>query len=437
MSLRRGLFRGSGLRNKSQVLNCIFFWATFRRFFLLPRVGLLDARETVLPPTDFPPLLLPPLLADLLRGRATNSSFDPQCGQRVPGPVNSIGCKPTFAIHVDLGHRLSGLGCHRGPLRKVYPPAVPRDRDHWCTAGLTGMFYLLGSGRDDDCCLKTDGPGRSMLIRGTTADIGRCPVMHGRSKSLLEENYENTERGKIVGESTLIAWADSTWNPWQGCTRCSPGCANCYAAERDVRNLTKTGSHWGKGAPRRITAESGWQKPVTWNRKCQEQGTRLRVFGCDLCDWCDEEAPEGIRMRFWELIRSTPNLDWLLLTKRAERISELLPGDWGSGYPNVWLGVTVENRAQGLPRIDILRDVPAVCRFLSVEPLLEDLGELDLTGISWAIIGGESGHKARPFRVEWAQSILRRMSGTRYGAVHQAVGCPTNIPRPNHPLETP
>ena len=211
-----------------------------------------------------------------------------------------------------------------------------------------------------------------------------------------------------MGESTLIAWADSTWNPWEGCTRCSPGCANCYAAERDARNLTKTGSHWGKGAPRRITAESGWQKPVTWNRKCQEQGTRLRVFGCDLCDWCDEEAPEGILMRFWELIRSTPYLDWLLLTKRAERISALLPEDWGSGYPNVWLGVTVENRAQGLPRIDILRDVPAVCRFLSVEPLLEDLGELDLTGISWAIIGGESGHKARTFRVEWAQSILRQ-----------------------------
>jgi len=80
-SLRGALFRGSGLRNESHVLNCVFFWATFRRFFLLPRVGLLDARETVFPPTDFPPLLPPPLLADLLRGGATNSSFDPQCGQ--------------------------------------------------------------------------------------------------------------------------------------------------------------------------------------------------------------------------------------------------------------------------------------------------------------------------------------------------------------------
>jgi hypothetical protein len=113
-------------------------------------------------------------------------------------------------------------------------------------------------------------------------------------------------------------------------------------------------------------------------------------------------------MRFWELIRSTPNLDWLLLTKRAERIAKLLPEDWGDGYPNVWLGVTVENRTQGLPRIDILREVPAACRFLSVEPLLEDLGDLDLTGISWAIVGGESGDKARTFRAEWAQSILRQ-----------------------------
>jgi hypothetical protein len=125
--LRGALFRGSGLRNEFHVLNCVFFWATFRRFFLLPRVGLLDARETVLPPTDFPPLLLPPLLADLLRGGATNSSFDPQCGQWVPGPVNSICWKPTFAIHVDLGHRLSFWVAIEGLYRKFTPEALSVD----------------------------------------------------------------------------------------------------------------------------------------------------------------------------------------------------------------------------------------------------------------------------------------------------------------------
>jgi hypothetical protein len=127
-----------------------------------------------------------------------------------------------------------------------------------------------------------------------------------------------------------------------------------------------------------------------------------------LCDWADAEAPEGTLTRLWDLIQATPNLDWLLLTKRPSRILSLLPEDWNDGYSNVWLGVSVENRSHGLDRIDSLRDIPAVRRFVSFEPLLEDLGEIDLTGISWAIIGGESGANARAFRVEWAESILRQ-----------------------------
>lgn len=105
------------------------------------------------------------------------------------------------------------------------------------------------------------------------------------------------------------------------------------------------------------------------------------------------------------LIRATPNLDWQLLTKRAERIEALLPDDWGGGYPNVWLGVTVENRIQGIPRIDALRRIPARVRFLSCEPLLEDLGKVDLRGMHWVIVGGESGPRARPMNPDWVSSI--------------------------------
>jgi protein gp37 len=125
-----------------------------------------------------------------------------------------------------------------------------------------------------------------------------------------------------------------------------------------------------------------------------------------MTDWAlDDPQIAGEREKLWPLIRRTPNLDWLLLTKRADRISQCLPADWGQGYQTVWLGVSVENRKHGLPRIDILRAIPAVVRFLSVEPLLEDLGQMDLTGISWAITGGETGHGFRPVHIDWVRGV--------------------------------
>jgi protein gp37 len=136
--------------------------------------------------------------------------------------------------------------------------------------------------------------------------------------------------------------------------------------------------------------------------------TRRRVFCASMCDVFDKNAPNGARDRLWTLIRETPNLDWQLLTKRAPNIEKYLPSDWGNGYPNVWLGVTVENRANGLPRVDILREIPSVVRFLSIEPLLEDLGEVDLQGLHWVIAGGESGPNARPMEASWMFSIRRQ-----------------------------
>lgn len=114
----------------------------------------------------------------------------------------------------------------------------------------------------------------------------------------------------------------------------------------------------------------------------------------------------------FELIKATPMLDWQLLTKRATLIERRLPSDWGEGYPNVWLGVTSEDRAHGLPRIDALREIPAVIRFVSFEPLLEDIGEVNLSGIHWAIVGGESGSGYRAMQKEWAMALVARCSGT-------------------------
>jgi protein gp37 len=155
-------------------------------------------------------------------------------------------------------------------------------------------------------------------------------------------------------------------------------------------------------------SDAKWREPLKWDREAAETGTRPRVFCASICDWADDEAPAGQRDRLWELIRQTPRLDWLLLTKRAANIQRYLPDDWGSGFPNVWLGVTCENKQHGLPRLDILRQIPAVVRFASCEPLLEGLGEIDLNGIDWIIIGGETGSNARSMDTAWAKSIIEQ-----------------------------
>lgn len=209
-------------------------------------------------------------------------------------------------------------------------------------------------------------------------------------------------------KGSAINWCDNTFNGWEGCTHVSPGCDNCYAETRDGRHLTEPVSHWGKGAPRRVMSDVKWREPLKWDSAAAESGTRPRVFCASLADWADSEAPTGQRERLWALIRETPNLDWLLLTKRAVNIRRMLPPDWGAGYPNVWLGVTVENRQHGLPRLDVLRSIPAAIRFASIEPLLEGLGTVDFAGIHWAIIGGETGSGARSMDTAWVEAIIEQ-----------------------------
>ena len=204
-----------------------------------------------------------------------------------------------------------------------------------------------------------------------------------------------------MGEKTGISWTDSTFNPWWGCTKIAPGCDNCYAQVLDHR----TGGDFWDTSPRSMS-QLNWNKPLKWNRDVTR---RHLVFCGSMCDVFDKNAPDGQRERLWQLIRDTPNLTWLLLTKRAPNIRKYLPNDWGDGYENVWLGVTVEDIEHGLKRANILNGIPARLRFLSCEPLLEDIGpELSWVmddGIGWVIVGGESGPNARPIKREWIDRI--------------------------------
>lgn len=209
-----------------------------------------------------------------------------------------------------------------------------------------------------------------------------------------------------MATNTNISWVDSTFNPWWGCSKVSPACDNCYAETLDLKT---GGNHWGEGTKPRIMSPQNWNNPIRWQRDAEaffkEHNRNRRVFCGSMCDWADKNAPEGQRDRLWSVINKTSDLDWLLLTKRAPNIKKYLAQDWCEGYENVWLGVSVEDIKHGKPRIDTLRDIPAKIRFLSVEPLLEDLGTLDLEGIHWVIVGGETGTGHRKMELEWVYSI--------------------------------
>lgn len=193
-----------------------------------------------------------------------------------------------------------------------------------------------------------------------------------------------------------------TFNPWIGCTKVDEECRNCYAKTQEQDRWKR--AEWGPGKPRKPTSVSYWRRPEQWNRLAQEIGIRLRVFCGSLCDWADAEFPAGYRVKLWNLIRSTPHLDWLLLTKRAERILGCLPDDWGDGWENVWLGTSVGYQGS-THRAHTLAQVPAKLRWLSVEPLIGQIDELPLAGIHWVVCGGESGPGARPMHPNWARSI--------------------------------
>jgi protein gp37 len=151
-------------------------------------------------------------------------------------------------------------------------------------------------------------------------------------------------------------------------------------------------------------SDNHWQEPLRWNAEAERAGVRARVFCASMADVFDEEAPEGQRERLWPLIRQTPMLDWQILTKRPQLIEQNLPEDWGNGYDNVWLGTSVEDQ-RVVHRIDSLRNASAKLRFLSLEPLIGPLPDLNLEGIGWAIVGAESGRKVRKMEFDWVRDI--------------------------------
>jgi protein gp37 len=145
-----------------------------------------------------------------------------------------------------------------------------------------------------------------------------------------------------MGENTRIEWCDHTWNPWVGCQHVSPGCDHCYAERLMDHRLGQV--EWGPHGKRRRTSPAYWRIPLRWARKGPRR-RRPRVFCASLADVFDNQVPSQWRSDVFELIRQTPELDWLLLTKRPQNIRKMLPADWGPGWPNVWLGTTAEDQA--------------------------------------------------------------------------------------------
>lgn len=202
-----------------------------------------------------------------------------------------------------------------------------------------------------------------------------------------------------MSDHTRIEWTDTTWNPVRGCTKISPGCAHCYAATFAERFRGVKGHPYERGFDLRLVPEK-LSEPFLWT-------ARRRVFVNSMSDLFHIDVPDEYIVRVARVMATADWHTYQVLTKRSERMAEMLRGAlrFAADLPHVWWGVSVENRRHGLPRIDHLRTAPAQVRFLSVEPLLEDLGQVDLTGIHWMIVGGESGHGARPMAPEWVRSL--------------------------------
>ncbi len=276
-----------------------------------------------------------------------------------------------------------------------------------------------------------------------------------------------------MAESTGIDWCDATFNPWVGCSKVSPGCARCYAEKMVTGRMGRPGT-WGEDGVRERTSESNWKKPIRWAALARDgllpdgsenpDGHRPRIFCASLAD-AFEPRPELDPWRFdlFDLIAATPELDWLLLTKRPEQARDWMRawyespvyldaalfrlegdenwhwrGDLGWGVlPNIWIGASIEN-ARFNYRADVLREIPAAVRFISAEPLVRSLlpvkdpdellpwnpaveeyerekhRNLSLDGIDWLIVGGESGSRdARPMHPEWARELKRYCSAQR------------------------
>ncbi len=248
-----------------------------------------------------------------------------------------------------------------------------------------------------------------------------------------------------MGRFSKVEWCDHTHNFWIGCEKVSEACKSCYAEVETYPRVQRARGRelWGKGAARHITGDANWRKLHTWNKDAAAAGRTDRVFVNSMSDFFEaREDLIDVRRRAWALMRQYTNLTFLLLTKRPENIAEMLPPDWGDGYPNVWIGCTVENQQRAEERLRHLLAIRAVVLFVSCEPLLAPIdltavrwadgdvkismnaltgeaivedsqspsaytNEADGNGrLSWVIIGGESGRAPRVFNIQDARRLI-------------------------------
>lgn len=204
-----------------------------------------------------------------------------------------------------------------------------------------------------------------------------------------------------MATKSKIEWTDTTWNPVRGCTKISPGCKHCYASAFAERFRGVPGHPYERGFDLRVVPDK-LTEPLTWS------GANM-VFVNSMSDLFHPEIPDSFVVQVAKVMMQANWHTYQVLTKRADRLESLLAGPlhFAAGASHIWWGVSVENVKHGIPRIKRLRRTAAAMKFLSIEPLLEDLGELDLGGLDWVIVGGESGRSARPIQEEWVINVLR------------------------------
>lgn len=206
---------------------------------------------------------------------------------------------------------------------------------------------------------------------------------------------------------TQIEWTDATWNPVAGCSIMSAGCTNCYAMEM-ARRLEAMRVDKYNGLTRQSGNRTVWTGLVREDRDALAIPTKWRkprkIFVNSMSDLFHDAVSDDFILEVWDVMRETPHHHYQILTKRPERMASILNETIGEVLPNVWLGTSVEDKAVA-HRVEILRQVPAAVRFISFEPLIGSVGSIDLSGIHWAIVGGESGRSARPIKEEWIDEI--------------------------------
>lgn len=206
---------------------------------------------------------------------------------------------------------------------------------------------------------------------------------------------------------TQIEWTDATWNPVAGCSIVTAGCTHCYAMEM-AKRLEAMGVEKYAGLTRKTRKGTVWNGVVREDREALSIPYRWRkprkIFVNSMSDLFHEEVSEEFILSVWQVMRATPHHHYQILTKRPDRLLEIATTRLDDVLPNVWLGTSIENHKVS-DRLDYLRRTPASIRFISFEPLIGPIGTIDLTGIDWAIVGGESGKLARPIQEDWIDEI--------------------------------